>query len=296
MNAREKGFLLLSSQLGDPLRRPLTAPQLRKLGNLARNLPAVDANRQLTARDLIRCGCGRELAERVILLLSDEEQLECYLRRGIRLGCTPFTRVSEGYPIRLRRALGADSPACIWAKGDLSLLGKRAVSLAGSREISGPNRDFAARAGYEAAIQGYVLVSGNARGADSIAQKAALQAGGCVIAVVPDELEKYSQIDRMLYISADDYDAPFSAQRALRRNDVIHGLGECVVIAQSGYQKGGTWNGTVKNLRAGWSPVFCYDDASLASQALQQMGAEAIAMDDLRDYSALNPPYQTFYD
>ena len=31
MNSREKGFLLLSSHLGDSHRRPLTVPQLREL-------------------------------------------------------------------------------------------------------------------------------------------------------------------------------------------------------------------------------------------------------------------------
>jgi hypothetical protein len=58
-------------------------------------------------------------------------------------------------------------------------------------------------------------------------------------------------------------------------------------VAQSDYQTGGTWDGTVKNLRFGWSSVFCYGDGSPAQRVLSDMGAEQIFMDDLINISAL---------
>jgi hypothetical protein len=60
-----------------------------------------------------------------------------------------------------------------------------------------------------------------------------------------------------------------------------------VFVAQSGYQKGGTWDGTAKNLRFGWSPVACFRDGSTASVELEQMGAYLITGEDLEDFSGL---------
>jgi hypothetical protein len=58
-------------------------------------------------------------------------------------------------------------------------------------------------------------------------------------------------------------------------------------VAQSAYQTGGTWDGTVKNLRFGWSPVFVYGDGSKAQQQLCEMGAQAVELDQLRDLTVL---------
>lgn len=289
MTAREAGFLLLSSYLGNPERRPLTVPQLR---NLASRVAECSQNRQerdLVPADLTAMGYGPEMAERICRLLAEEDLLEFYLRRAKKADCVPVTRVSPGYPLAVRRRLGLDSPGVLWAKGDLSLLEQPKVALVGSRELECANRQFAMEAGQQAALQGYVLVSGNAKGADRTAQEACLAAGGSVISVVADELAEKPLEERLLYLSEDGFDLAFSAQRALSRNRVIHALGELTLVAQSHMGTGGTWDGTVKNLRFGWSPVFCFDDGSEGIQMLEQMGAEAISLDGLRQFSALRP-------
>ena len=91
----------------------------------------------------------------------------------------------------------------------------------------------------------------------------------------------------MLYVSEEDFDEPFSSQRALSRNRVIHALGRMVFVAQSDLGKGGTWDGTVKNLRFGWSPVACFRDGSEASSQLEQMGAYLIDKTDVQDFGTL---------
>jgi hypothetical protein len=68
---------------------------------------------------------------------------------------------------------------------------------------------------------------------------------------------------------------------------VIHALGDKVLVAQATLQSGGTWDGTARNLRFGWSPVYCYNDGSEAAQTLAQMGAELITMEQLGDFEAL---------
>ena len=61
-----------------------------------------------------------------------------------------------------------------------------------------------------------------------------------------------------------------------------------VFVAQSSLGKGGTWDGTVKNLRFGWSPVACFRDGSEAAAQLEQMGAYLVDIADLQDFSAFS--------
>ena len=244
--------------------------------------PAED--RELEAKDLIALGYRPEMAKRILQLLDDEQLLDYYIDKGKNFGCIPVTRVSTGYPLLLRQRLGLDSPGVLWAKGDVSLLSEPMVALVGSREQKNENRAFAEEVGRQAALQGYVLVSGNARGADKAAQNACLASGGRVISVVADELAKQPLLERVLYLSEDGYSEAFSSQRALSRNRVIHALGTRTFVAQSNLKLGGTWDGTVKNLRFGWSGIWCYDDGSEAMTLLSQMGANLIGMEELKSF------------
>ena len=288
MTGAEMGFLLLSSQLGNPDRKVLTTAQLRVLGQRVRQLQVDDPNRDLTQRDLQALGYGEDMARRILALLDETDLLEHYCMRSIKADCTYLSRICAAYPEALRQKLGDDSPGVLWAKGDLSLLTRPKVALVGSRELLPENREFAKEVGRQAALQGCVLVSGNARGADKAAQDACLAAGGQVISVVADKLESHSIRPNVLYLSEDGFDCDFSAQRAISRNRVIHALGGKTFVAQCGYQAGGTWDGSVKNLRFGWSTVYCFEDGSPAQSLLQEMGANAVTMEELSNISDLN--------
>ena len=281
MTGAERGFLLLTSHLGNPERPVLTTAQFRILADRVSHAAVPQEERDLKVSDLISLGYGREMASRIHGLLEEEALLQLYIRRGHRLDCVPITRVSDDYPLILRQRLGLDSPGTLWAKGDLSLLHTPAVSLVGCRELQPENHHFAEAVGCHAAKQGLTLVSGNARGADRAAQEACLESGGKVISIVADELWKHHARENLLYLSEEDYDSPFSAQRALSRNRCIHSLGRMVFVAQANLQKGGTWDGTVKNLHNGWSPVACFRDGSEASRELEQLGAYLIGLGDL---------------
>lgn len=296
MNAREQGFLLLTSQLGNPDRRPLTAVQLRILAERVQSMPREAAKRELESADLKAIGYGGEMAARILELLSEQELLKRYLLRGRKSGCAALTRASSGYPAVVRQRLGLDSPGCIWAKGDLSILQMPKIGLVGSRELDEANSRFAAEAGRQAALQGYALVSGNARGADRTAQSACLRAGGKVISVVADELETKSWRKNIVYLSEDGFDLAFSSQRALSRNRLIHSLGSKTLVAQSHLGSGGTWSGTVKNLHEGWSPVYAFDDGSGAMAQLGQMGAQLIGLEMLAAFDGLPVLQNSLFD
>lgn len=290
------GFLLLTSHLGNPERTPLTTAQLRKLTLRVKQGRSDGKSGELEKSDLIRLGYDALTAERIINLLSEKELLEHYLNIGRKRKCFPVTRQNPDYPVIVRRRLGLDSPGCLWLKGNREILKTPAVALVGSRNIRKENQKFAFEVGRQAALQGLTLVSGNASGADSAAQEACLNAGGKVISVVADSLHSQIERENVLYISEEDYDEPFSSQRALRRNRVIHALGWITVVAQATLGKGGTWKGTCANLEAGWSRVFCFQDGSEASRELEQLGACLIGTDRLENFAALAETGKTIFD
>ena len=263
--------------------------QLRNLFLRVQGESAPSQDRELNEDDVAALGYDRETAQRILALLSGKEQLDWYLKQASKAGCVPISRIGEQYPYILRKKLGLDCPGCLWAKGNLDLLQKPAVSLVGSRVLREENAAFAREVGRQAARQGYVLISGNARGADQTAQNACLEAGGKVIAVVADALTDQPANDRILYISEDGFDLPFSGLRALSRNRIIHTMGQITLVAQCSFEKGGTWDGTKTNLKKGYSPVFCFRDGSRGMQALLDRGAQPVSMAQLTDFSSLQP-------
>ena len=287
MTGAERGFLLLTSQLGCPERKALTVPQLRNLTNRVRWSTHTGGQRDLEMMDLLALGYSREQAGRILALLSEEDLLEGYLRIAKKSDCVPLTRVSTAYPGRLRERMGPEAPGCLWAKGDLSILEMEGIALVGSRELREENRAYAREVGRQAALQGFALISGNAKGADSEAQNACLEQGGRVISVIADRLDEKKAIPNVLYLSEQGYDLPFSPQRALSRNHVIHCLGALTFVAQCSYRTGGTWDGTLQNLKSEWSPVFCVPDGSPGIRELVQLGAAEAGAELLQDFRGL---------
>lgn len=287
MTNRELGFVLLASHLGNPERDVLTVPELRSVAELMKTSRLKNPDKDLEVSDLISLGFDFLLAEAVAELLEHPERARKYIQRGAQLDCIPLTWASPDYPDSLRRKLGGDALGVLWAKGDLSILNTPAVSLVGSRDLGMQGAQFAACLGSETAKQGYTLISGNARGADRIAQEAALGAGGRVISVVADSLTERPLRKNVLYLSQEDYDARFSPYRALSRNRVIHALAQGVFVAQCGLYKGGTWSGTYQNLRRGWTKVYVNSDGSPSALALEALGAVQVAQPQLQNITQL---------
>lgn len=295
MNTGDARFLLLTGKLGDPKRRPLTLAQVDFLTQRMRLSPQPSADAELSMEHLSAIGLSEELSSQILDLLDDQLQLDAYLLRGQKADCFPITRENAYYPMVLRRRLGNRAPGCIWMKGDPTLLTMKRISLVGSRDLMPANREFAREVGRQAAKQGYVLVSGNARGADRTAQNACLNAGGYVISVVADALQDHPLMEHVLYLSEEDFDEAFSAKRALQRNRIIHCLGEYTFVAQARLGQGGTWSGSVQNLQKHWSPLLCFRDYSEASLELERMGAELISFDSLLDFKAFSPAQQSLF-
>jgi DNA processing protein len=78
----------------------------------------------------------------------------------------------------------------LWCAGDVSLVQRQAVAIVGTRNVSPEGAARARCLGRELADAGIVVVSGLARGVDTEALTAAIDAGGKVIAVIGTPLDK----------------------------------------------------------------------------------------------------------
>ena len=297
MNAREWGIALLCCAIAADELTPLTLAQLRTLGQRVRamGMPS-QLGAELQEKHLLAMGYHPEEAQRICALLNREARLERYLDGARARGITLLTRLSPEYPARLHLQLGVDAPPVLFAAGNLDLLSRPAISLVGSRVLAEPGRLFAQRVGTLAAREDYVLVSGNAAGADQTGQNACLKEGGSIVAFVADELSRHLPRDgeRQLMLSESGYDVPFTAARALHRNHLIHALGEKTFVAQCTPGRGGTWSGTMENLHRGWSEVYVCDDSSEATHALCERGAAPIALSKLNSLSGTRPAQCSF--
>lgn len=277
MTAIEEGVLLLCCRLGDPDAKPLTGPQFRELGRRVRvSESSGDPQRSLSCTHLTALGYEEAQAENILRLLERQEFLRTYLGKAEDLGIYPLTRLSPGYPKRLRAALGFSAPPVLFYKGNPDLLNQLCIAVVGSRQLRPENEAFARDTGRYLAETGRVLVSGGALGADRTAQNACLSAGGSAIVFTAEQLKNCKPKPRTLYLSADGFDVPFSTPRALTRNRYIHIQGQKALAVQCSLEKGGTWQGSAENLKHGWSPLYVFDDDSQGAKALEEQGAIAI--------------------
>ena len=261
--------LMLCCQLGQTV-HPLSPGEFYELSEALRLYPDIP----LSWDTLDALGYSAEFRLRVSQLLDRQKALEDYILAAPEI--IPLWPGHADYPLRLEQ-MQRDMPPVLFCQGDPDLLLSPAVSVVGSRDPEAENAAFARDLGKQIAEEGFVLVSGNARGIDSIAQEACLAAGGKVIAFVPDTLKEYPKQENVLYVSDEGYDRFFTAQRALRRNRYIHALGHLTFVAQCAKTAGGTWQGSTDNLRHCRSPIYVFEDGSEGCLALQQLGAHPLS-------------------
>ena len=96
-----------------------------------------------------------------------------------------------------RLASIANPPKSLCFMGKLPTSGAPVVVIVGSRKPSAYGREVTEQLASDLAKAGCIIVSGLALGIDGIAQRAALEAGGTVIGVIPNELPDISpSLDR----------------------------------------------------------------------------------------------------
>ncbi len=108
--------------------------------------------------------------------------LESVLQRIQSKGISILTWEDETYPRRLKEI--DQPPPVLYLRGSLLPADEWAVAIVGTRRITAYGRQVTEEIATTLARSGVTIVSGLARGVDSVAHKAALDAGGRTIAVL----------------------------------------------------------------------------------------------------------------
>ena len=169
---------------------------------------------------------------------------ELYLLREV--GGKVVTLKDEEYPKRLRDIY--DPPALLYVRGELKKEDEFAVSIVGSRKTTPYGRWFTEKVSQELAHYGVTIVSGMARGIDSLAHWGAISGGGRTIAVLGCGVDViYPSENRNLFAKIIDHGAilsefqmgsPPEGGHFPRRNRIISGLSIGVVVVQASEKSG----------------------------------------------------------
>jgi len=290
LTADSQAILLLCSRLGLPTQPDLVPLTLREWNPLARKLQASSlahpgALLGLNASDIkATLGLSDSDAERLARLLDRGRALAIELERLASLGIWVVTRADAHYPQRFRERLKESAPAILFGSGEVALPGQPGLAVVGSRGVNETGQTLADFVGNACARCGLVLYSGGARGVDSIATKAALEARGTAVGVLADSLEKAIRAPEaraalargdLTLLTPYASDAGFSVGAAMGRNKLIYALADYALVVASDAEKGGTWAGATEALKARWVPVFVLEGASVpeGNRLLLQKGA-----------------------
>ncbi len=265
------------SKLDDSLRRNSFRGPRELIG-----LTADEIARSLGIEDDIAAGYAR--------LLGRSGQLAFELDRLRSRGIWVATIADDAYPRVLHDRLGSWAPPVLFGSGPASLLGGGGIAIVGSREADDDAVAFTTRLAAAAAAGGSAVVSGGARGIDVAAMRAAFEAGGSVVGLVPEGVERRLREastrsvvagGQAVIVSPYHPSAAFSAGAAMGRNKLIYALSDVAVVVSSADGSGGTWTGAVEALKGGWVPVFVRDEpaAPAGNRSLVGLGAAPLSSD-----------------
>ena len=162
-----------------------------------------------------------------------------------------------------RLASIANPPKSLCFMGTLPTNGAPVVAIVGSRKPSAYGREVTEQLAGDLTKAGCIIVSGLALGIDGIAQRAALEAGGTVIGVIPNELPDISpQTNYKLAMNIIENGGAILSEwkkgdgkivnrwSFLERNRLVSGLADAVIITEAA-ERSGTLNTAAHALSQG---------------------------------------------
>ena len=162
------------------------------------------------------------------------------------LGVTLLTWDDEAYPRHLKEI--DQPPPVLYLRGALKPEDDWAVAIVGTRKVTAYGRQVAEEVATTLAHSGVTIVSGLARGVDSIAHQAAINAGGRTLAVLGNGVDLvYPPENRKLATQVVEHGALVSdyaigtqpdGQNFPPRNRIISGLALAVIIIEAGLTSG----------------------------------------------------------
>jgi DNA processing protein len=203
---------------------------LERYGSAAR---ALDALPELAAR-----GGARRI--RIASKEDTGREMEQVAASGVQL----IALTEEHYPPLLGQT--EDAPPLIAVIGHSHLLVKKALAVVGTRNASANGLGLAERLARDVGAEGYLIVSGMARGIDRAAHEGALDtgtaavlAGGTDVIYPKENADIYQRIvDRGVALSEMPLGTKPQARHFPRRNRIISGMARGVLVVEATQKSG----------------------------------------------------------
>ncbi|MCK4232738.1 DNA-processing protein DprA, partial [candidate division WOR-3 bacterium] len=215
---------------------------------LARLMDAFGSAEEIFAKgkeELKEVGLPQKIAARIVSCSRSKEAADA-LKSLERCGARIVTILDEDYPHLLKSS--PQPPAVLFVRGELRSEEKLVIAMVGTRHPTGYGRAAAERLARELAARGVVIVSGAARGIDSLAHKGCLSAGGRTIAVLgcgidipypPENAELFDRIAAQGAVITEFLPGVIPAPGLFpRRNRIIAWLSHGVVAVEAGPRSG----------------------------------------------------------
>ena len=143
----------------------------------------------------------------------------------------------------------AKLPKSLYLVGNIPKTATPSVAIIGTRKPSAYGQETAYRLAYDLAKQGVVIISGLALGLDGIAHKAALDAGGTTIAVMPGGLDSihprsHTQLARRIVTNGGALVSEYApgttvfAGNFIARNRIVAAIANGVVVVEAALKSG----------------------------------------------------------
>jgi len=191
-------------------------------------------------------GIGQEALQFLARKHWSEREVERQLEVIRAIGARPLYRRQDEYPAYLAQLY--DAPPLLFVRGDLRHLNRPCLAVVGTRGPSLYGREMTRKLSAALAAAGFTIVSGLARGIDSLAHEAALDAGGTTVAVMgcgvdriyPGENKKLAAriIESGCLVSEYLMGTPPEGKNFPRRNRIISGLSRGVLVVEAGKSSG----------------------------------------------------------
>lgn len=211
---------------------------------------AGSALRLLGGEPLVMSAERRRRADELVSRVrpADVPEAQGLIERVTAQGVRLITILDADYPEHLK--LIFNRPPFIWVRGRLESRNLRAIAVVGTRQSSEAGRAAAARLARGLAAAGVTVLSGLARGIDTAAHAATLEAGGRTVAVIgtgilarvyPPEnagLARRIVEDGGAVVSQFWPEAPPGRANFPRRNVVMSGMAAGTVVVEAGQTSG----------------------------------------------------------
>lgn len=191
-------------------------------------------------------GVSKTKAESIFASLSTikwEEEIEKAQKKNVKL----ITLIDQDYPELLKRIY--NPPIVLYVVGNVEALKQTSIAIVGTRGPTIYGKNCASKIAYGLAQSGVCIVSGLARGIDTEAHKAALQANGTTVAVIGSSLDKLYPKENIdlareiinkggAIVSEYPFGTPGTTQTFPMRNRIISGMSYGVLIVEAAQKSG----------------------------------------------------------